>query len=174
MDFRWIIAQIFGGLGIIVFMTMYHFKKMNGVLRAKLLMDGLWATHFLLLGAYTGFVTNVICGFREIVFMNNRKKMFKSCIWLWIFVFVILLAGFYTWQGWYSFIPAFVSTIATVSFWQKNIGYARYIGALNNVLMFIYDLFVGSYTGMIGETLAFISIIAAILKFHKNCDTTDV
>lgn len=167
MDIRWLVAQVFGVFGIIVFLVMYHFNKMKGVLRAKLLMDLFWATHYLLLGAYTGFATNVICGFREIVFLNNKKKIFKSKSWLWIFIVIILLTSFYTWRGWYSFIPAIVSTLGTISFWQKNVGVARGIGAINNVLMFTYDVFVGSYTGMLGEALAFVSVFIAIFNARR-------
>lgn len=168
MDIQWILAQLFGALGIVVFVAMYHFNKMQGVLRAKLLMDALWATHFFLLGAYTGFVTNCVCMLREIVFMNNKHKFFRSKIWFWLFLIVILFAGFYTWQGWHSVIPAIASSLATISFWQKNVKVARYIGAINNVMMFTYDVFVGSYTGMLGETLAFVSVVAAILRLQNK------
>ena len=61
-------------------------------------------------------------------------------------------------------IPAVVSSMATISFWQKDVRYARKIAITNNVLMFIYDIFVASYARMVGEALAFISVLAAIIR----------
>ena len=37
--------------------------------------------------------------------------------------------------------------------------FGKKILKLRNVLMFTYDLFISSYVGMVGETLAFISVI---------------
>ena len=159
-----IIAQCVGILGIIVFLLCFHFNSMKNVLKVKLLVDIIWGTHYFLLGAYSGFATNVVCSMREIVFMNNNKKFFKSTVWLYIFILFNIIGAMVTWRGFYSLIPCTTSILATISFWQKNVQRARIIGIANNVLMFTYDIFVASFTGMIGEALAFVSVLTAIMR----------
>lgn len=168
MNLLQLIAQIIGVLGIIVFLFCYHFKNMKSVLKVKLLVDVIWGTHYFLLGAYSGFVTNAICFIRELIFMNKTKKLFKSKIWLWVFITLNIGTALLTWQGYFSIIPALVSSMATFSFWQKDVRIARKIAILNNVLMFIYDIFVSSYAGMVGESLSFVSVWIAIYSNRKQ------
>ncbi|MDY5231873.1 MAG: YgjV family protein [Eubacteriales bacterium] len=164
MTLAQIAAQVFGAVGILVFILLYQFNNMKSVLKAKMCMDVLWAAHYLLLGAYSGFATNMICLGRELVFFNNDKKPFNSKAWLWIFIAFNLISAILTRKGYYSVFPALAASLATVSFHQKSITVARIIGITNNILMFTYDIFVGSYMGLVGETLAFISVVIAIFR----------
>ena len=81
-----------------------------------------------------------------------------------IFIAFNITTAIITWKNFYSLIPAVVSSMATISFWQKDVRYARKIAIINNVLMFIYDIFVTSYAGMIAEALAFISVLTAMIR----------
>lgn len=164
---KFIVAQCVGGLGIIVFLTCFHFKNMKNVLKIKLLADIIWGTHYFLMGAYSGFATNLVCCIRELIFMNNDKGLFKSKLWPWVFVIFNAVGAMFTWKGWYSIIPAMVFVFGTYSFWQKNVNVARKIAVTNNVCMFTYDVFVSSYMGMISEGLAFISVIMAIISNRR-------
>lgn len=159
-----LIAQCVGALGVVVFLLCYHFKDMKNVLKVKLLVDIIWGVHYFLLGAYSGCATNAICCVRELVFMNNDKGILKNRIWLWFFVALNFVGAALTWKGFYSIIPAVVSTLATFSFWQKDVKHARKIGITNNMLMFTYDVFVGSYMGMVGESLSFFSVLIAMFR----------
>ncbi len=162
------IAQILGILGIIVFLFTYHGKNVKQMLLVKLAVDVIWGAHYLLLGAVNGFATNAICVVRELILLNNDKKLFKSKWWLVILVAVNWIVAIVTWKGIYSILPALVSTLATWSFWIGNPQKARYIGITNNTIMFTYDIFVGSYTGLIAESLAFCSVLLAIFRNKKQ------
>lgn len=158
------IAQVFGIIGVAIFVIMYHSKDVNNLLRKKFLMDIAWASHYFLIGGYAACATNTVCCAREIVFMNNDKKLFQSKAWLMLFLTINWISAYLTRKGIYSIIPATVSTLGTFSFWQKNMTVARIIALFNNVLMFIYDIFVLSYMGMVGEALAFCSVIFAFVR----------
>ena len=167
MTTTFIIAQIFGAAGILAFIMLYQFNNMKKVLKIKMIMDVLWAIHYLLLGASSAFATNTICLVRECVFLNDDKKFFKSRIWLWVFVAFNIVSAIVTWKGYFSILPAMTSTLATISFKQKSVKVARAIGVTNNAMMFTYDIFVGSYVGLIAETLAFLAVVVAIFR-NKN------
>lgn len=119
MTATFIIAQIFGAVGILAFIMLYQFNSMKNVLKTKMVMDVLWAVHYLLLGAASAFAVNAICLVRECVFLNDDKKIFKSQIWLLVFVAFNIVSAIVTWKGYFSIIPAMASTLATISFKQK-------------------------------------------------------
>lgn len=167
-----IAAQVLGAIGILIYVIMYHSKDVKNVLYKKFWMDIVWALHYFLIGGYTGCITNVICCAREAVFMNNDKKIFKSRLWLILFLIINWVSAALVWKGLYCFLPALVSTLGTFSFWQKNMTVARVIALVNNVLMFTYDVYVLSYMGMIGEALVFLSVISALLIQRYNIKFT--
>lgn len=164
-----IVAQIFGFIGIAVFLLCFQFKEMKTARKIKMAVDVIWAIHYFLLGGYPAFAINVICFFREIVFINSDKKFFSGKIWLYIFVVFNLASAVLTWKNVFSLLPAITACIATYSFWQKNIKKARVLALVNNGFMFTYDLTMEniSYMGLVSETLAFCSVIIAIIR-HKN------
>ena len=168
MDITQIFAQILGAVGVLIFVILYHGKNIRNVLKKKFLMDIVWALHYFLVGGYTGCMTNLICCVREVVFMNNDKKIFKSRIWLLVFIILNWVFTIATWTGGYCTLPALVATLATYSFWQKSITIAQIIVLVNNVFMIVYDIFVSSYMGIVGETLAFISVILALVMSKRN------
>jgi hypothetical protein len=162
MNYTYIIAQCIGVLGIITYIVMYQLGSMKAIRRAKLLMDTFWGVHYLLLGAIAGFVANAVCFVREIVFIKSDKPEFDGRKWLCLFVGINVVCAIVTWKGMYSALPAVVSVLGTYGFWQKKVSVARILALICNILMFIYDLFIYSYTGMAGELLAFISVVIAV------------
>lgn len=167
-DVVYIIAQCIGGLGIVAFIIMYWFRTMKQVRIVKLCMDVFWGVHYLLLGATAGAVANAVCFIREIVFISSDKPGFKAKRWLFLFVGTNVITAVVTWKGFYSILPAMASVLGTYGFWQKSIKTARRLAVVCNVLMFTYDLFIGSYVGMVGEILAFISIIIIQCKERRT------
>ena len=163
-----IIAQGIGVLGIITYIIMYQLNSMTKIRCAKLTMDFLWGIHYLLLNATAGFVANAVCFVREIVFIKFDKSGFDGRKWLCLFVSVNVISAIITWKGLYSGIPAVVSVLGTYGFWQKKVNVARILALICNILMFTYDLFIASYVGLVGETLAFISVVIAIIKAKQN------
>ena len=161
-----IVAQIFGLIGIAVFLLCFQFKEMKTARKIKMAVDVIWAVHYFLLGGYPAFAINVICFFREIVFINNDKKFFSGKIWLYIFIAFNLTSAVITWNNIFSLLPAITACIATYSFWQKNIKKARVLALTNNALMFTYDITMEniSYMGLVSETLAFCSVLIAIIR----------
>lgn len=161
MDTIWIIAQGIGIVGTVLCLIVFHMKDMKHLLKIKLGADIAWAVHYLLLGGYSGCATNVIIMFREIFFLSRKKEQKGKAV-LIIFMGLNWIAAALTWNGVFSLIPAAVTTMATISFWQKSITVARIVALVNNVLMFTYAFCVGSYANMLSEILAFSSVLLAL------------
>lgn len=131
-------------------------------------MDVFWGTHYLLLGATAGFVANAVCFVRELVFIRSDRPGFHGKTWICIFVSINIVSAILKWDGLYSCLPAIVYVFGTYGFCQKNVTRARWIAMLCNVLMFTYDIFIASYAGLVGEVLAFISVIVAMNRSKKT------
>jgi len=163
-----IIAQFFSAAAYILFLFCYHGKSMKRVLTVKLCADIFGTTAYILLGAYSGMAMNIISAVRGIIYINNDKKFFKHRIWMFIFMGISLTSAVITWKSFYSILPALAGAISTYSLWQKNVKVARIIALLINILLFTYNLCVGSYAGMVGEALGFISVMSALLINEKK------
>ena len=161
-------AQIAGILGIAGGMALFHAKDMRGARKWKLTIDIIWSAHYILLGAYTGFATSIIAAGREIVFLNNDKKICQHKAWPWFFIFLNFVGAVITWKGLYSIFPALSSMVSTFIFWQKDIKRARYMGLGVNTMMFTYDVFAGSHMGMLTETISFVSTVVAIYRYREH------
>ena len=166
-------AQLLGIIGTVITLVCFHWNKRKNILRNKLIIDIIWGAHYLLLGAYAGFCTNMVCLMRELVFLNNDKKLFQSRIWLVVFVLCNWVCAVCTWDGVFSLLPALASTLATYSFWQKRVRTTRLIALANNGIMLTYDLFADSYAGILNEVLAFCSTLSALLIHRKNPEETE-
>ncbi len=162
------IAQIVGLIGIVCGMITFHTKDMRGARKWKLTIDVIWALHYLLLGAYTGFGTSIIAACREIVFLNDHRKFCQLKMWPWLFIVLNFISAAITWKGIYSIFPAISAVLSTFIFWQKNMRRGRRMSLAVNTLMFLYDVFAGSFMGMVTESLTFFSTVLAIYRFRTG------
>ena len=160
-----IIAQILGFGGVYMLFTLYQQKERNKLLRRKLCADVLWGVHYLLLGAWAGAIPNLVGIARESIFMNSGKKWADSPIWPIIFVGISWDLTIMSWRSAISLLPMCASTLVTISLWVKSPKFTRLLSVPVCVSFIIYDCFVGSYAGIINESISLVSII---ISFFKN------
>ena len=115
-----IIAQLFGFAAITDSIFIYQQTKRQNILRLKVLQDLFWMTHYIILSAWSAAATSGICMLRGVVFYNNDKGIFKSRIWLYVFILFYAVSAVMTWQDIFSLCPALSSSIYAVGFWLKD------------------------------------------------------
>lgn len=136
------------------------------MLAVKLLADIVWAVHFFMLWAYSGCSINILCGVRETVYLIDNDDR-RQKLWITVFMIAGWVSAAVTWNGMASLMPTAAVTAATYSFWQKSITVTRVIAFVVAVFMLIYDLFVGSYSDIVNETLTIISAVIALIRHKK-------
>ena len=162
-----IIVHLFGIGAMISLFLVYQQKSKKKIILCKLSADIFWIAHYFTLGATAGIIPNFVGFFREIVFYNrNSKKWATSPLWVVLFVAVNIGFGIRTFHTWYNVVPIVASCLATIALWSDNPNRTKLMCALASVAFFIYDIFVGSYTGLVSEG---ISIVSAIICFAKKC-----
>jgi hypothetical protein len=143
------------GIGLVALLANLSVFQTNT--RKNMLLLGLsgcllWATHFYLLGAVTGSAVNLIAAMRFSVYYKTKPSSQNRWI-LWSFIGLTALATAFTWKGAISLLPFIGTASGVIAFWQKKPKYIRRLALISSPPWFIYAAIVGSYPGMIAETL---------------------
>lgn len=124
----------------------------------------LWAGHFFLLEALTGSAMNLAAAVRFYVYYRTKPTERNRWI-MWFFIGLTVLAIALTWQGWISLLPFIGTASGVIAFWQKKTKYIRRLALISSPPWFIYAAIVGSYPGMVVESLLLISNLTGQYRF---------
>ena len=160
-----IIAQVFGIGAMVSLFLIYQQKDRKKLIAAKLSADIFWVAHYFCLGAVAGMIPNFVGIFRELIFINRKTKKWAGLfIWPIIFILINWGLGFRTFSSWYNLLPITASTFVTISLWIDNPRLTKLISIPISAAFLTYDIFVGSYIGIINESIAIGSIIIYFFK----------
>lgn len=161
-----ILAWIFGAGAMASLIVMNQVKKREGMLAAKLSADVFWGAHYLCLGAIGGMIPNIVGIFRELVYMNRKKhKWASSPLWPALFVTVIFLLGLRSFKSAINILPITGSCCATLVLWFQRPRLTKFVLIFVSAAFLVYDVFVGSYIGIINEIFG---ISSAIIYFSRE------
>ena len=121
----------------------------------------------MLLGAYTGCISLVICIVRNFLMMErNRWKWTDSWIVCGIFLVLSFVNTLFNWEGWFSVFSFGAVAGSTIGYWSNN---ARAIRTSNlfcaSPCWMIYDIAVGAWAGVVNEVIAMASVIISVIRF---------
>lgn len=160
-----IIAQLFGIGAMVSLFLIYQQKSRKKLIFAKLCADVCWVVHYLLLKGYAGMIPNFVGIFRELIFINRKDKKWAGLIiWPVIFILINWGLGFGTFNNWFNILPIAASTFVTISLWIDNPRLTKLISVPVSTAFLIYDIFIGSYIGVINESIAIVSILISFSK----------
>ena len=165
---QWI-AQLFGLGAMISLFSIYQQNSRKRLIVCKLCADVCWVVHYFFLGAYGGMVPNFVGIFRELVFLQRDRKPWAGKPWIpLIFIAVNWCIGFSTFSSPINILPIAASTFVTISLWLRKPALTKLISVPVSLTFLIYDCFVGSYVGIINESLAILSILINYMKNKKK------
>lgn len=170
LEYKYIIGSIVGFLAVLSGIGIYSYSDRKKVLVAKIIADSIWAVHFLLIGAATGAVLNVVCVVRDIIFYNRGiKKWASSFCWIVIFIVLNNVSGFMSYQGAVSLLPMVGSSLAVVGLWLSDAHKMRIISFFAIGLWFVYAGITRSVPSFIYNGFALASIIIGLVcDFRKT------
>ena len=150
---------------MIFLFLIYQQKSRKKIIFAKLCADICWVIHYLCLGGYAGMIPNFVGIFRELVFINRKDKKWAGiAIWPILFILINWGLGFRTFNSWFNILPIAASTFVTVSLWIDNPRLTKLISIPISLAFLIYDIFIGSYVGVVNESIAIGSILLSFIK----------
>ncbi|MBQ9921100.1 MAG: YgjV family protein, partial [Clostridia bacterium] len=163
------LTTLFGLGAMLSLFLIYQQKKRRNIILCKLSADIFWVLHYFTLGAVGGMIPNLSGIFRELVFVNRKRKRWASTpLWAVFFIAVNFGLGIYSFEKWYDIVPITASAFVTVSLWIDNARLMKLISVPVSLAFFTYDIFVSSYIGMINECIAIVSVIIYFIKNFKG------
>lgn len=165
LTWRTLLPQLFGLLGMAFLFFSYQQTRRESLLVCKLGADVMWVLHYVALGALGGAIPNFVGIFRELIFVQQgRHKWARSPVWPVLFILINFTLALATWKSALSLLPITASMFVTISLWAKKPRITRMIGAPVSICFIIYDIFVGSWVGVINESIAILSILSSFIR----------
>lgn len=160
-----LIGQIVGVFGIIANVIVFQSKDRKTLLICKLISDIIWVAHFAMIGAFSGAAICCVALVRELVFMQREKRKWANhIIWPIFFITCSVVSTFFTWKGPISILPTMASAMCVIGYWIARPRLSRIIAFPSGAAMIIYDIFSGSISGIINETVIIISVIIGMIR----------
>ena len=160
-----IVIQAIGFLGLALGIAAFQFKKHRGIVLCKMSSELVFAIQYIFLGAWTAAILDGISVIRNLLYTRFVKKGRSTMPIIIGFCLFVIATGVATFNGWLSLLPIGAKLLTTVSYGMKNERLLRFITLPSCIMWSVYNLYVGSWGGAIGDTLTLISLLVAVYKF---------
>lgn len=170
-----IIAQVVGIIAAVIAILSFQVKGQKGIMVVQTVSTSLWTLHFFMIGAYTGFILNLLCAIRAVIYSKREsKKWAASVVWIYIFtawalaVYILTLLFFNTPESpknpIIELLPV-IGVIATTIGFRLDSGFkVRLSQLVSGPVWLIYNIFNGSIGGTVTEIFATCSVIIGIIR----------
>ncbi len=168
-----IITQAVGYVALILALLSFQMKKRSSLMAFQMSASLMFSCQLFMAGAITGGCLDMIAFVRTVIFSQDDKhKWAKSPLWLVFFALVMLATGIATWGGYISIFAILGSVLSTVALWMKDGKKVRLISLLVAPCWIIYNLYYGTYAGVINEVIATASIVIGIIRLDIKKNNT--
>ena len=160
------ISIIFGIGAMIALFSIYQQKLRKGILISKLIADVCWVAHYLCIGGTAGAIPNLVGIFRELVFVNRKKHKWANLVlWPILFILINFCLGIRTFSSPINILPIAASALVTVLLWIDNPLLTKLLSLPVCASFMIYDFYIGSYVGMVNESISILSILIFLTTY---------
>ena len=163
-----IIGQIFGVVATCLTFLSYQASTKRNLLIIQSLGTMCTAISYLFLGATSGFVLNIVCIIRNVVFYFQKQGSKASLISGVAFAVVMVVLGAFFWQGWVSILIIVALAANTVFLSFGKLQLLRKSILATSTIVLVYNVFVFSVGGIINEALTIVSSIIGLIRFYKS------
>ena len=166
-------AQCLSILGLACVVGSYQQKKKSMLILVQATGGALFAVHYLLMGAYAGFLLNTIAVIRGFVFFKPLSPK-SGKIWVCVISTLCLVAYALTFLVFgtqptlsnliLELLPTIGMVVLTFSFNMTHAGHIRKLGFINSAGWLTYNIAHVSIGGIGCEIMCIVSIVVGILR----------
>lgn len=170
----YIVSQVIGFAAFAISILAYHKNKKEKILGSMVVSNILNLIHYLLLGAYTGFITKIIAIFRDsFIILKDKNKKYNKSIFLYIFIIIYITVSIITYKNIWSLFPLVAAIIYLIPILNGNKKMVKQTALLCYFLWLAYNIFILSLAGIISNIVSIISTGIAVYseknkKLEKN------
>ena len=159
-------AQVIGCGGLLLNIISWQLKTPRNIIVMTIPSNFLWATHYIMLGAPLGAITNLCSVIRNTGLVIVRDHLVPYFIYS--FLLLTWVIGLYFYEFWYDVLPLVSASIMNLGLLRRN---NRPLIARTTVIYcilgLIYDVIVGSLVGFICGIFIVASAIIGMYR-HEN------
>jgi len=164
-----IIGQIIGFVAMAIIVFSYQQKSHKNILTFQMVSGLLFTVHFLLIGAYTGCVSNLIGALRSLIYANRGKNKFTDFkLWPVIFSVIFTISGILTWADIYSVFPIVAMVMSSVVLWIDSPKINRAFSIPTSACWLVYNIPNSSISGVATEIFVLSSIVIGMLRLDRK------
>ena len=164
----YILGQAFGILAMILGFISFQRKTLLGIIVFQCGTGFAFAAHYLLLGATTAVVLNLLSAFICICLAIRNKMNSKNITTTIVCISLIVVSGILSWDNIFSLFLILGLVVVNLSLSFTNPQHTRYAVFVKCPLCLTYNIAVGSIGGVIFECISLISAIIGIVKNKKK------
>ncbi|MBQ8683599.1 MAG: YgjV family protein [Clostridia bacterium] len=163
-----IIGHILGFIALFLFIWSYQLREPRPLLLVQTAATALLCLQYFLIGAYSGFALNIVCIVRNILYYHRDKKWLSG--WVPPVLLATAMAGvsLFSWEGYHSLLIILGLMINTVCMGVCNTQNLRKSVLLTCSMLAAYNVFVGSVSGFINESLSVASAVIGLIRFTRK------
>ena len=172
-----IFAQFLGFLGLGLILLSFQFPRQKTVIRVQLYSSLVFSVHYLLLGAVTGALLNLIGICRALIFSNRERPWAQKKWWLPLFcasycIVYILMFALWGMEAnarniFLELLPVIGSLATTIGFHLDNLTMRR-LALVNGATWVIYAAICGSIGGALTEVVGIISVLIGMYRLKHT------
>lgn len=164
----YIASQILETIAFIIVLIGYHLKTKKNIFKTMCIANVFNIAHYLLLNAYSGFITKVMALIRNLFIIEKEKdKKYNNYIFLSLFIICYILLGIITYKNIYSILPFTAAIIYLTACWNGDELRVKKYAYYCYYLWLIYDICIHSIAASISTLILLISTGIAYYKRKK-------
>ncbi len=176
LNFTYVLSQIFTILMYILMGWTYLIKTKRKIVIVSMFSLIANFIAYILLGAWTGLAMCIVAMLRNLYILWDEQKHGKrkvnekrDYVFLVLVYLGIILATIPTYEGFFSLLSVFATSIYTYSIWQKSTKIYKFCGIPVGILWIAYNAYVRSIFGVILEgILLIVSVFGYIRELKGN------
>ncbi len=163
------LIQGIGILGLAFNLWSFQGRSQRQIVVLQVFGSLFWLIHFLMLGAMAGALLNFLGFSRAVVFANRSRPeaaWSRNPWWIAVFVAVTAVCCAASWgnDGPKVLLPFAGYTLTTFALAMPDPFRVRLLTLANNPCWLAYNLFSGSVSGVVSESLNIVSILVGMLR----------
>lgn len=164
-----LIGQICGWLAAILTFASYQCKEHKKLLVVQTLSSLSICISYLLLGAQSGMLLNIICIARNFIIYRKDIRLFSYSFWPYVLAGVMGITGLLSWQGPMSLLIIVALVANTVFLYFPNVQNLRKSILVTSTMVLIYNLYYNVWGGVVNEMIAITSSAVGLYRYkNKN------
>ncbi len=172
-----VVIQAIGVLALLIYLVSYQLRDGRRMILCRILADAVNIGHYLLLGAFSGCGTLVICVLNGLICGNRTHAWAQWKGWKWLMSLALVVICIATRQGshpWLTSACTLISILGVVWTQWSGKGWVMRLGKVLVVGPFwiIYCIFFGSIPGIINECIGMASAIVPLVRYGCSDEKT--